>query len=294
LLFYHDLKGFIAVTVNYRTLNETELQYYCSNCDTVLKETESSLNLAYLVESCPSCGSMLSQSLQKRSSIKKVRDQILFQPASSIPQFRFDIEKLDSILNFLRPGQVVAITGHNCQNLIERLSVRAQLPKKHGGLDSNVVIIDGGNSSDPYLSINFARQYGLQVDTVLSRIIASRTFTVYQLWSIVTHELQNVISRYGTKFVVISDILYMFSDDPFLDQNEAKLILQDMMDSISKIQDCIVLVSISKPTRYHDMVSKLFDIIIKVTKQRHRILVQVDDRKPIQLIESKLELIPQR
>jgi len=237
---------------------------------------------------------MLSQSLQKISAIKETKPPILFQPASRIPQFRFDIEKLDSILNFLRPGQVVGIVGYHCQNLIERLSVRAQLPKKHGGLDSNVIIIDGGNSSDPYLSINFARQYGLQVDDTLSRIITSRAFTVYQLWSIVIHELQDIISRYGAKFVVISDLLYMFSDDPFLEKNEARLILQDMMDSISKIQDCIVLVSISKPTRYDGMISKLFDIIIKVTKQRHRILVQVDDRKPIQLIESKLELIPQR
>ena len=237
---------------------------------------------------------MLSQSLQKRSSIKKVRDQILFQPASSIPQFRFDIEKLDLILNFLRPGQVVAIAGHHSQNLIERLSVRAQLPKKHGGLDSNVIIIDGGNSSDPYLSINFARQYGLQVDTVLSRIITSRAFTVYQISSLVTHELQNVISRYDARLVVISDLLYMFVDDPFLDQNEAKLILQDMIHSISKIQNCIIIVSISKPTQYDDMIAKLFDRIIKVTKQRHRILVQVDDMKPIQLKEAELELIPQR
>ena len=237
---------------------------------------------------------MLSQSLQKRSAIKETKPKILFQPASSIPRFRFDIEKLDSILNFLRPGQVVGIVGYHCQNLIERLSVRAQLPKKHGGLDSNVVIIDGGNSSDPYLSINFARQYGLQVDTVLSRIIASRTFTVYQLWSIVTHELQNVISRYDAKFVVISDLLHMFVDDPFLDQNEAKLILQNMIHSISKIQDCIIIVSISKPTQYDDMVYKLFDRIIRITKQRYSILVQVDDRKPIQLIESELELIPQR
>ena len=253
-----------------------------------------SFELQYLLEPCPSCGFMLLQSLQSRTDLKKTKPAISFQSASSIPRLTFDIAKLDDIIQFLRPGQIIGIIGYGSQKLIERLCVRAQLPKKYGGLDSNIVIIDGANSSDPYLSINFARQYGLQVDTVLSRIITSRAFTVYQLWSLVTHELQNVISRYGTKFVVISDLLHMFVDDPFLDKNEANIILQGIINSISKIQDCITIVSISKPTQYDNMVYKLFGRIIKITKQRHRLFVQVDDRKPIQLKESELELIPQR
>ncbi len=289
-----DLKHFIAGTVIYRTLNETKYEYYCSNCHIVLKETETNLSLAYLVESCPSCGSMLSNSLQERSNMTKVKQEILFQPASKIPQLKFDIEKLDLILNFLRPNQIIAITGYRCQNLVERLCIRAQLPKRHGGLDSNAIVIDGGNSSDPYLSINFARQYGLHVHDALSKIITSRAFTIHQLSNLVTYELQNVISKHDAKLLVVSDLLYMFSDDPFLDKNEAKLILQDIMDSISQIQERITIVSISKPTQYDGMIYKLFDKIITITKLQHRVLIQVDNRESVQIMESELESIPQR
>jgi len=274
-------------------LNEAKLQYYCSNCNTVLKETQSNLKLAYLVEPCPSCGSLLSESLQKRSTIKKINHSIFFQSALNIPQLRFDIEKLDPILNFLRPNQVVRITGYHCQKLVERLCVRALLPKRHGGLDSNVLVIDGGNSSDPSLCINFARQYGLQVDNVLSKIITSRAFTVYQLSSLVTHHLQNAITKYNTKLVVISELCDMFSDDPFLDQNEATLILQDMINSISKIQDCIIVVSISKPTKYDNVINRMLDRAIRISRERDRLSIKVDNND-IVIKETELEIIPQR
>jgi hypothetical protein len=250
--------------------------------------------MSYLVESCTSCSLMLSESLQKKPTIQKTKDLILFQQASSIPQLRLDIEKIDSILNFLRINQVIGIVGYNCQKIIERLCVRAQLPKKHGGLDTSVVIIDGGNSSDPYLCISFARQYGLQVDRVLSRIISSRAFTVDQLWCLVTSKLPNIITKYNARIVVISDLLNMFVDDPFLDKNESWLMLDDIIKSISKIHGCIIVVSISRLTEYDNMVSKLFDRTIRISKQQYRLDIQVDDKVPAQIKEIELELIPQR
>ena len=168
------------------------------------------------------------------------------------------------------------------------------MPKRFGGLDSAVIIIDAGNSSDPYLCISFARQYGLDVDDVLSKIITSRAFTIYQLQSLITHELESVIQKFNARMVIISDLLSMFTDDPYLDKIETKLVLYNIIRTISKLKECLVVVSISKPTQYDDMVSKLFDKTIRVSKQHHRLSVRVDNKEPIQIKESELEIIPQR
>ena len=276
-------------------MNDLRLQYYCSNCSTILKETHQEFELPHVIEPCPFCGSLLSESLQKKPLAKRTtRPVTTFEQASRIPRLTFDIEKLDSILNFLRPNQTVGIVGDGSQKLIERLCVRAQLPKRYGGFDSSVILIDGGNSSDPYLCINFARQYGLKVDDVLSKIITSRAFTVYQLESLITHELQNAIIKYDAKFVIISDILGMFTDDPYLGPKEIKLILQNIANSISKLKECLVVISISKPTQYDDIISKLFDRTIRISKHRHRLSVEIDDKEPVQIKEAELEMIPQR
>ena len=56
------------------------------------------------------------------------------------------------------------------------------LSERHGGFGSPyVIIIDAGNSSDIYSSVNLARQYGLDLKDMLKRIVVSRPFTIYQL-----------------------------------------------------------------------------------------------------------------
>ena len=256
---------------------------------------ESEVILSHIVEPCPFCGSLLSESLQKRRLAKTTtRPVVSFEQASKLPKVTFDLEKLDSILSFLRPNQRAGIIGYGSQKLVERLCVRAQMPKRFGGLDSAVLVIDAGNSSDPYLCINFARQYGLDVDEVLSKIITSRVFTIYQLQSLITHELQSAIQKFNTRLVIISDLLSMFTDDPYLDKIEAELILQNIIRTISKLKECLVVVSISKPTQFDDMVSKLFDKTIRVSKQHYRLSVTVDNKEPIQIKESELEIIQRR
>lgn len=57
--------------------------------------------------------------------------------------------------------------------------MRALLPARFGGLGSPyVIVVDAGNKSDFYQTVNFARQYGLDLNSTLDRIIVSRTFTI--------------------------------------------------------------------------------------------------------------------
>jgi len=222
--------------------------------------------------------------------LNKIARPVLFQQASAIPKLTFDISKLDDSIQFLRTDQRVGIVGYGSQKLIERLCVRAQLSKRYGGLDSSVILIDAANSSDPYLGINFARQYGMSIENVLSKIITSRAFTVHQLASLVMYELPNIIKKYNSKFVVISDILGMFSD-PYLDPNEAETIVQEIVNSISKLKECLVVVSISRQTKFDHIITGMCDRIIKIIKNYHRIIFEVDDKDPVQVKESELEII---
>jgi hypothetical protein len=260
-------------------LNENGLQYYCSNCNTTLGESIENINAIQLIEPCPECGSLLSQSLQRRPVVKQVRQEYVFQSASKFPRLCFDIEKLDSVLHFLRPGQVIGISGKKSQYLIERLCVRAQMPKRFGGLDSNVILVDGNNRSDVYLCIEFARQYGLKVDDVLSKIISSRAFTIHQLASLVINILPSMIKQYNAKIVVISDILGMFVNDPFLDLSEAKIIVKEIASAISKLEDVLVILSMYRTSPFDEIISQECDELVTISDEWHRLGVTVGNKK---------------
>jgi hypothetical protein len=254
---------------------------------------EYEVELSHVVEPCPFCGSLLSDSLQKRPLVPKPEKPVLFQSATKVPRLTIDIEKMDSSLHLFSLGQKVAIIGNSSQKLIERLVVRAQLPHRYGGLDSHVVLVDAGNSSDLYLGINFARQYGLDIKDSLSKIISSRAFTVYQLENLITNMLPDVISRHDAKLVVISELLSMF-DDPYLDAMDAKMLLDSILESISKLKQCLVIVSISRSVKYYEIIQKSFDrTIILSNKDDDTITIEIDN-KNYSIKQSKLEIISHR
>ena len=268
------------------------LQYYCSNCKNVLRETEYEVETSQVMEPCPYCGSFLSDSLQKRPVVSKPQKPVLFQSASQVPRLTIDIEKMDSQLHLFSLGQKVAIIGNHSQKLIERLVVRAQLPHRYGGLDSHVILVDAGNSSDPYLGISFARQYGLDIKNVLSKVISSRAFTVYQLENLITNELSDVVSKYNAKVIVISELLSMF-DDTYLDKTDAKLLLDCILVSISKLKQCLVIISISKLGKYGHVVKNAFDRTIMLSDRDDIIAIEIDNRN-YTVKKSKMEIISHR
>jgi len=167
------------------------------------------------------------------------------------------------------------------------------MPKRFGGLDSNVILIDGNNRSDVYLCIEFARQYGLKVDDVLSRIISSRAFTIHQLASLVINTLAIMIKQYNTKVVVISDILGMFVNDPYLDLFEAKTIVKEIAGVISKLKDVLVVFSMYRASPFDYIISQECDEIITISDEWHRLEIIVGNKK-ITLQEEDLLTISGR
>jgi hypothetical protein len=191
--------------------NNQVLQYLCSKCNTVLKEIveskeeeiQSAISYFSKKEECPKCGLRLANSLLKRkyqliqdpnNTINKQQLSLLphpkFQTAYDINNNRLvlDIKNIDPLLLYFTTGESVCIVGQAgfTNLLISRLCVSALLSSNRyddGGFDSShVIIIDaGGNNSDPYQCVSFARQYGLDIKKVLRSIIVTRAFTIYHL-----------------------------------------------------------------------------------------------------------------
>jgi hypothetical protein len=136
------------------------LQYFCSECGLLLKQTETELKNAQLgrrgggkAEECPKCGSLLLHTLQQRrgaaghASLVTEREEDFndippSQSSSFIPrfqtayeeyknnnssiQFGFGIHKIDSFLN-LNSGEILCIIGEQkyTQLWVARLCVNA-------------------------------------------------------------------------------------------------------------------------------------------------------------------------
>jgi hypothetical protein len=212
------------------------LQYFCSECGLLLKQTEIELKYAQLGrggqgEECPKCGSLLLHTLQQRRRAaghpslvieKEDPNGIQSQGSSFIPrfqtayeqyssgsssQFRFDIHKIDSFLN-LNTGESLCIIGEQkyTQILLARLCVNTmimQSRRKRKGVrermsctEKHIIFIDAGNDLDIYQYVNFARQYGLDIKKFLQSIIVSRMFTIYQLANTIIYELPKVITQH--------------------------------------------------------------------------------------------------
>jgi len=125
----------------------------------------------------------------------------------------FGFERIDEAFPGLQKGDFAALYGHSiCRKLPFFLCVRCQLPLRMGGLDSQVVYIDGGNTFDPYGVSAIAQDHGLEPENVLDRIHVSRAFTAYQLTALIFERLEEALKKYDARLVIVSDVVVLFLD----------------------------------------------------------------------------------
>lgn len=251
-------------------------RYFCDICNTILKETETPItDIANISQECPACGRNLYETLQVKKPDAKRRGQlpVKIQTAYELAaKLTFDIAAFDRLFT-LSVGDHVGIIGSrkHANLIVTRLWVRALMSQRYGGLAAKrVVCIDAGNCTNLYQCVSFARQYGMEIKSVLKSIVVSRVFTVYQLASLVVRKLQQVISRFDAKVVVISDLLKMFVDDPQVTYREARYLIQQIMKAISKLpKDILVVVSLcDSQNRYDKLVLPTFSKRIEIEEER--------------------------
>jgi hypothetical protein len=132
---------------------------------------------------------------------------------ASPPLLSLNMRNVNQLFPGFTVGDFAVLHGSSSVvSLSSLLCVRAQLPVQLGGLGSNVVFVDGGNTFQLYHVARLARLHGLDPKQTLERIYISRAFTAYQMTALVLEKLRETIRRYDAKLVVISDIAGFFLD----------------------------------------------------------------------------------
>ena len=266
--------------------------YYCSSCRCVLRvrrdlgparETVGSLN-----GHCMGCGGLLEGTVECRlapvpddwsdvflTTPPVQKREAIFQKASSIPHFSLGFPRLDSLLRPFSEGRTILLSGEVSSIVAELASLRAQLPIESGGLDSAVLFIDGGNRSDPYLFSSFAKQRGLKPSVAMRRVASCRVFTFYQLAALVSEHLMRAVEDYGTRLVVICDILGTFNE-PELEEREARRVLGAVEEGIEKVKrQALVIATQTSPNKYNDLVASWADAQVCLSSDRGRIRAEL-------------------
>jgi RecA/RadA recombinase len=117
-------------------------------------------------------------------------------------------------------------------SLSSLLCIRAQLPNQLGGLGSNVIFVDGGNTFRLYQLARLARLYQLDPKQTLEHIYISRAFTAYQMAALILQKLEDAVKTCNAKLVIISDIAAMFLDKD-VQAEEAKSIYSQVTTRLS-------------------------------------------------------------
>lgn len=129
------------------------------------------------------------------------------------PSLFFGDKNLDRFLGGLPLGHTVFFYGSwQCLATSEFLCIKAQLDSHNGGLDSEAIFVDGGNTFDPYLMVQYVEQFSLDRDQVLDRIFVSRAFTCHQLTSFITQILPRAVHAGKIKFIIASDMIELYRD----------------------------------------------------------------------------------
>jgi len=147
----------------------------------------------------------------------------------------FGIAKIDEFFPGFQRGDFAAMFGSSlCRSLMSLLCVRCQLLYRKGGLNSQVIYVDGGNTFNPYAISALAQEYSLDPRLVLERILISRAFTAYQLTALVHEGLEEALKRYRSKLAIISDITGLFLDRD-VPWEEAETLYKKMTKSLSDL-----------------------------------------------------------
>jgi len=156
-----------------------------------------------------------------------MNQNVILEPISSQLRLTLNIENVDCLFPGFMLGDFSVLYGSSAvQSLLSSLCVRAQLPYQLGGLETNVLFVDGGNSFRLYDVSAIAQTCELEPRKVLERIFVSRAFTAYQLTSLVFEQLQSAIEKYDSKLVILSNLAQLFLDKDVPKKEAREVFLQ--------------------------------------------------------------------
>jgi len=203
----------------------------------------------------------------------------------------FGLECIDNAFPGFKMGEVAVLYGHPfCKTLTFLLSVRCQLPKEEGGLNSSAIYSDGGNTFNPYVISAIAQEYGLNPQSTLERILVSRAFTAYQLSALIFETLEDALKQYKSKLVLISDItsLFLDRDVPTKESmeifNKAVLYLSDLVKrrNIIIVASCFPHWHSRRHVFFESVLFGRADTVIKLTESKGKLQFALESHPILQ------------
>jgi hypothetical protein len=177
---------------------------------------------------------------------------LIVKPTTAQPLFSLNMPGVDELFPGFAPGDFAVLYGSpSVISLTSLLCIRAQLPAQLGGLGSNVVFIDGGNTFRLYKIARLAQLHQFNPRDVLERIFISRAFTAYQLTSLILDKLEEAVKNYNAKLVVISDIAGFFLDHDVAHE-EAQRVYSQIVSYLSSFAKKHQIIVIATYLPYHD------------------------------------------
>lgn len=149
---------------------------------------------------------------------------VIVKHALSEPVFPLNIRGVNEVFPGFALGDFAVLQGSSSvSTLTSLLCVKAQLPTQLGGLHSNVIFIDGGNTFNLYQIAQLAQIHNLNPTRVLDGIFISRAFTAYQAKELITNQLKEAIRKYNAKLAIISNIAGFFLDKDIPDYEAQRI-----------------------------------------------------------------------
>ena len=126
-------------------------------------------------------------------------------------------------------------------DFVDDTIVRGLLPKRHNGLESpTVYVLVTDNKFNFYNIAEIADKKYRILDRALKNVIVRRMFTIYQLAHFLIKELENDITKYNSKLIVITGNFFL--SDPQITKQDKDWLYPQMMQAIKKVKDSIILV----------------------------------------------------
>jgi hypothetical protein len=188
-------------------------------------------------------------SLRKMGEVSVLHQNTVLKTVQSQPVLSLNMRNINELFSGFAIGDFAVLYGSNSvQSLASLLCVRAQLPTQLGGLGSNVVFIDGGNTFRLYQVARLAQLHQLDPKQTLERIYLSRAFTAYQTTALILEKLKDTVKRYDAKVVIISDIAGFFLDKD-IPEYEARRVYSQVIAYLSNFakENGIVLIATYPP-----------------------------------------------
>lgn len=285
--------------------------YYCEDCLSIALVSNALIRLEHVKQSfnerCPDCNQPLKLSFRKfhlplasefwlhpkcKNNFLQIRSErrksnrAVFQRASELFNIDSGISRFDDLVGRIEPGNFVVLHGsRHCLALSELLGLRAQTASRFSRNRSYSIFIDAGNSFDPYLLAEFAKQQNIDPKLALQHIIISRPFTIYQLAALVLKELPKTIAQFNPKLVVVSDLLQLFND-PALDAEESQKLVKEIVDffrSIARDEGIITMATCFRDSLpFTSLLFDSSDILLKVEEGRGKVRATLEHHPFIQ------------